>query len=268
LLTGVIPSVLGQDKRALHQRIAARFGKRRLADQVEEIVCDYNALQIERKLLTLRLYRPGRWRPAIKLLGQEHIDLALSRNRGVIIWDSDFAFASLITKMAMSQAGFSISHLSRPAHGFDSSSKYGMAVLNPLIWSIEKRFLGERIVLSGTGTAMATRTLMRRLKDNGIVSITANSNSTNCVCLPFLDSTADIAVGAPWMALKTGAALLPVYTYREPGGEYVVMVDRELEKPTVGSSEERINVLAGDYLERLTPYVEKHPGEWRSWYEL
>ena len=149
----------------------------------------------------------------------------------------------------------------------DSSTKYGMRVLNPLISSVEERYLAARIVLSQSGSAIATRKLMRCLNDNGIISVTGNNHSNNCSRLPFLNTDIDIAVGAPRLALKTGAALLPVFTIRDDEGGFLVSVGSEIAMPADGSAKERINAAVGDYLKRLTPFVEQHPAQWRSWYQ-
>ena len=264
-LARLIPFVLGQDKRSLSQHTRARVGQRKLSSSADEIVRDYLAAHIERKLLTLRLYRPGHWQPSIRFLGQEYIDSALHRGKGVVLWDSNFAFASLLTKMALFQAGYCVCHLSQPSHGFDSSTKYGIRFLNPLIWSIEKRYLLERVELSLRGSALAMRTLMRRLNDNGVVSITVRDTLKNRYRFPFLDGTVGIAGGAPYLALKTGAALLPVFTLRDDNSGYLVTVDPELMLPANGSSQERIQFAVREYIERLTTYVVRKPGEWRGW---
>ncbi|MDH3715737.1 MAG: hypothetical protein OET44_18020, partial [Gammaproteobacteria bacterium] len=80
----------------------------------------------------------NRWQPDIGLTGREHIDNALAAGRGAILWVSPFAFSDLIVKIALSQGGYDIDHLSRPEHGF-SVTKAGIATLNRMRTSIEDR---------------------------------------------------------------------------------------------------------------------------------
>jgi len=70
------------------------------------------------RLYGLREYRPGRSRPRIELLGAAHLQRSLDHGNGAILWIARFAFAPLFSKMALHDAGFAVSHLSRPTHGF------------------------------------------------------------------------------------------------------------------------------------------------------
>lgn len=65
------------------------------------------------------------WRPRFQITGREHLDDALAEGRGAVIWVAHFAFASLFTKMALSDAGYKVSHISRPEHGV-SKSRFGI----------------------------------------------------------------------------------------------------------------------------------------------
>ena len=108
-------------------------------------------------------WRPGGWSPQITVTGTEHLHVALAAGRGAVLWVAPFVFAPLVAKRGLHQAGFSVHHLSRPSHGF-SSTRLGMAVLNPIRTRIEDRYLAERITIPRSGeTTAAIRTLARRL---------------------------------------------------------------------------------------------------------
>ena len=76
-----------------------------------------------------------------------------------------------MTKIALHRAGYRIVHLSHPRHGFSSSS-FGVRYLNPVHRRAEDRYLAERVVLSLASPVGAMRTLMQRLKSNGVVTVT------------------------------------------------------------------------------------------------
>ena len=69
------------------------------------------------------------WRPRFEITGRQYLDEALADGKGAVLWVAHFSFASLFTKMALSQAGYRISHISRPEHGV-SKSRFGVRYLN------------------------------------------------------------------------------------------------------------------------------------------
>jgi lauroyl/myristoyl acyltransferase len=257
--------IISRQKRDLNHSVRMRVGQRELAVTPEAICRGYLASHIERKLLTMRLYRPGAWAPTIHIMGQQHIESALQRGNGAVLWDSNFAYASLLTKMALFQQGFRLIHLSQPSHGFDSSTRYGVRFLNPIIWSMEARFLSERVELSPKGSAVAMRTLVRRLKSNGIVSITVRNTENDEHRFPFVDDEVSIAPGAPYLSSKTGAALLPVFTTRDECGDYLVTIEPPIDLDTRQSTKNAIQAASAQYARRLEPYVLQRPEQWMSW---
>ena len=114
----------------------------------------------------------------------------------------------------MSQAGYHVSHLSRPTHGF-SSTPFGVEVLNPIRLRLENRYLGERILIPAAGSLGYLRTLERRLHRNGLVSIRSGDHGHQTRALPLLQGGLRLATGAPSLAIATQATLLPVFLRRD-----------------------------------------------------
>ncbi len=251
-------------RRSMVGRVQRRMGNRQLHIPADAIVLELLSGLIERNLHLLRDYHPGRWRPAIRLDGREHIDAALSHGKGVILWDSHFMFSGLVTKMALSQAGFSVSHLSHPRHGF-SSTRFGMGVINRVRTNIESRYLRERVVMSLDGPVAAMRLLYRRLKENGMVSVTVRGTGQTRLDLPFLADTMGIATGAPDLAYAAGAPLLPVFTVRDASGTFVVTVEPPLDTLEGRPRRESSERAARHFVERLEGHVARHPGQWLAW---
>ena len=94
---------------------------------VDDIGVRFTQTYIEARLQLTDQNLLRKWRPAIDVSGTEHIEAALARNNGVILWVTPFAFSDLVAKMAMKQSGYDVSHLSRPGHGF-SRSRFGVRV--------------------------------------------------------------------------------------------------------------------------------------------
>ena len=176
----------------------------------EAVQDELMATYVEDILHVLRQLGPGGWSPEIRVAGAEHIDGALAAGKGVILWISHFAFYSLAGKIALARAGYRVSHLSHPRHGF-SSTRFGMAVLNPIRNRAEDRYLEARVFLGLATSRAALGELTRRLAANEVVSITAREASGRPLETRFLDGSIGFAAGAPSLAHKTGAALVPVH---------------------------------------------------------
>jgi lauroyl/myristoyl acyltransferase len=247
-------------------RIEALIGDRRLAATPGSIVRQLVANAIEDKFQLLRSLCAG-WTPVIDLSGEQHIAAALERGHGVVLWVGFFSFRNLITKMALHDAGFAVSHLIHPRHGF-SSTRFAMRFLNPVQAKGERRYLRDHIVLSVDGSIGAVRALRGRLRDNAIVSLTARETGSQPISVRFLAGEIEIAAGAPTLAYTTKAALLPVFAVRRADGTFAVIIEPPLGGLTAASRRAWLDDIVGAYAKRLETYVRQYPGQWCGWKRL
>lgn len=254
-------------------KIARTLGTRQLAASPEQIVQDMDAVGLEGTLHILRHYRPGRWDPPMTVTGQAHIDAGLEKGNGVVLWVADFAFHALVLKMALHRAGYAVSHLSGPRHGF-STSHFGMRFLNPIRTTIESRFLRERVVMSDLAlpeqrrVAAAMRTLLKRLKKNGVVSVSALPNDTAPDQMPLFDGTVRLPSGAPGLAYQSGAALLPVFAVRNAQGTYEIIIEPPIAPHEASTRKAAVTEAIATYCALLQDYVTRYPGQWNGWHNV
>jgi lauroyl/myristoyl acyltransferase len=199
--------------------------------------------------------------------GLEHVEAARVQGRGAILWIGFTVYCDLVAKMGFHQAGLAVSHLSRASHGF-SATRFGTRVLNPIQTAVEDRYLGERVMLSPTGASAALETLAARLANNRVVTFTVHRNAKRPIIVPFLEGEIVLAPGAPLLALKTQAALLPVFAFRNEAGVHTVTIEAPLEVPGDLPKQEVTQSVGRQYAARLEPYVLEHPGQWRGWLHL
>ena len=222
---------------------------------------------VEHRLRILREYRPGGWRPRIELVGRQHIEKALSRGHGAILWVCPF-YNSLPTKMALYQSGFAVSHLSTFAHGF-SYTRFGLRVLNPIPIAIENRYVAERIVIPPEGSLGYIRKVEKRLRDNGLVSIRIGGvQGYRILELPFLQGRIRLTTGPPSLALASKATLLPVFTVRKGPGAFDVVVEPPLEFAEKPNRHESIECVLRQYVTILESYLVRYPALWPGWHNL
>jgi lauroyl/myristoyl acyltransferase len=238
------------------------------AELAARLGCSARALAIERAASghASRLYGLREWRPwtrdvPVQVVGLEHLAAALESGAGAVLWVGRFAWASIITKMGLHRAGVSVTHLSRPTHGFGESD-FAVRWLNPAWTRIEERFLRERIVLGPGAETAALRALRRRLEDNGVVSITVGDEAARTVGVSVLGVPRRLATGPMHLALTSRVPLIPVFTVRDEGGRFVVALEPPLEVPGQAVREERERDVGEQYASRLETWVRRYPGQW------
>lgn len=205
------------------------------------------------------------WAPLIEIEGKQHLDNALARGRGAVLWVAHFCFSSLFTKMGLASAGYRVSQISRPEHGV-SKSRLGIALLNPVRCAAEDRFLVERI-LHDRSVPGATKTrALEVLRGNGIVSVTVGAWEGRRMAIgQLLGGEFQIAVGAPSLAFSSGASLLPVFTVRASDGCYRIAVGQPIGESTRTSLESFLLTASEQLLLQHETFLRSAPDQWRGW---
>lgn len=225
------PHVFERDVRQLAMLLDGRVEGADVERLLEKTTQNHHRSRLE----CLRCYHPRGWSPDLRLEGREHVDDALARGRGGVLWVAPISAGELATKMTFAAAGYQVSHLSRIHHGF-SATRFGVGVLNPIWTRVERRYLAERLEMSAENSVHALKMLIGRVRANRLVSITAGRQGVRGQAVPFLNGTLHLADGPPALARKTGAALLPVFTVRVGPGAFVTTVEPPLDLGTDAQS--------------------------------
>jgi len=228
---------------------------------------------MEERLQILREYRPGGWRGRIELTGREHLEAALARAHGVVLWVCPFTYSDLITKTVLSREGLAVSHLSASSRGFSPNAchqwvptRFGMRYLSRLRTAVEDRYLDERVVMPSDGSLGYVRRIERLLRSNGILSIRAGNIGFRTMELPLVGGRIMLATGAPSLAIATGATLLPVFVIRRGPGRFEVVFEPALQPEEGAHSHSATEDLMRRYTELLESYVLRFPHMWSGWY--
>ena len=205
--------------------------------------------------------------PPTTVFGQSSLEEALRAHRGAVLWVSPFAHSDIVTKRGLSQAGFELTHLSHFGHPF-SATRLGARLLNPVQVHIENRYLKQRVLVSYGQAQPALEALKTVLQRNGLVTVTAIGAGRKSIELPLLGGTLRLAVGAPRLALETGAALIPVNTVPDGRGGFAVHCGDDLNRGHSGTDDEAIYAMAERYVGVLDRFVRKHPCSWQGWLSI
>jgi len=256
-----------RDFRETEQSIGSILGARCPASLLETLPRRQHIMSLIQAMQHLRCYRPGGWVPPIELNGSEHIDNALKAGTGAVLWVSDFIFSTLVTKMALSRFGYRVTHLSRPTHPL-SRTRIGRRVLNPIVTRLETRYLEQRTVVDDGQMIGGLRVMIRKLKSNGLISVTLDNQSKQVVQAPILDGYIHVAKGAPRLAVSAGSALLPVFTLPCDDGGFNTTIGAPLEFDREGAVDEACVHAIRRLVERLEPLLIDKPHLWYDWSEL
>jgi lauroyl/myristoyl acyltransferase len=217
----------------------------------------------------LKAYRPDGWALPVRVAGFERVKAALDQGKGAVLWVAHGFHGHLGAKVGFHRAGLSVVHLSTPAHGF-SATRFGVRHLNRMQTRIEDRYIGERVMLPVDSSDVrrqnaALQTLIKRLRANEVVSITGQRGTGRTVAAPFLDGALTLAPGAPMLAHMTGAALFPVFAFRD-GNTVVVKAEQPIEMSV--SREAAVADAVRAFSAASEPYVLRYPAQWLSWVQL
>lgn len=266
-LSPLAVSGLTPDREGSARAIERTLGRRLPAASARGILRGMAGEGILSLLQVLRSHRGDRWAPAVGLAGFERVEKARQAGRGVILWVAHGFHGHLGAKVAFGRAGLAVTHLSSPTHGL-SSSRFGIRYLNRLQTTVEDRYIAERVLLPMQGQNAALNVLVRRLRANRVVSITAQRGTGRTVDAPFLEGMLPLAPGGPALAHMTGAALLPVFAFRSAEGVIEVTVEAPIAMRADAPRDAAVAQAVGAYAAILEPYVLRHPDQWLGWVQL
>ena len=188
---------------------------------------------------------PGR--VAIDVTGIEHVRRARAEGRGVLLVASHFG-SFLLPGRALSQEGAVVHALSRPRGNASIEARYQAGPL---------RFLAGNVGMEG-----GAGQLMRWLRDGEVVIVLVDQRASrrHGVVLPFLGLPARHHNTAGQLAVRSGAALIPMYCMHDPAGpRYRVELEAPLEVSPDLSREEAATDLTRRLSESLSARVRAHP---------
>jgi len=219
----------------------------------------------EARFQYLRSWRPGGWNPQIDVLGASNVSQALGEANGIVLWGGNFSFNDLVAKIAMRRLGLAVSGFSVPSHGF-SNTRFGVRYLNRVCRDIEDRYLGERLMVEPREFAVTLQHLRDCLKANKAVYFAVGGRGRRTATAKFLGGRIIVATGPLAMAHETGAAILPVHTFRTAPGRFEVTFGPPIQFPRDSDGNVDYEDAAQAYADMLEPFVLRDPGQWCGWH--
>ena len=207
--------------------------------------------------------------------GAEHLECALKKGRGVVLWESSGFGRRNLAKQILRKRRFSIHQLHAENHlgGFGgsgtSTSRVRRQVIRPFFERREQRFLAEIIYLPNSDSLAFTRILLGCLKQNAILCSAGDGRSgQKRIALPFLGRTGLFSTGMVSLARVSGASILPMFCLQERSGETSLVIESPIRIETDVERERSLEDSVIQYVRLLESYVREHPEKYRSWHLL
>lgn len=207
------------------------------------------------------LHRSG-WRIRVDLEGAEHLDRALERGRGGVVWFSSFCDSAILMR-ALAENGTRLSHLSMQNHGAPARSRFGLRLVAPIHRRAEQRYLAERIVMRKPSAPGYVKQVREALAANRAVSVRGDLARNASLEATFLGRPCLFTTGAPRMAHAAQAPLMTSATFRVGPGHYKVIIDRELQLPE--RRRDYVEEAVAEYVRRLERRIGENPADWEGW---
>lgn len=205
--------------------------------------------------------------PRATVHGAEHLQTALARGKGAILWESSGFGGRIATQGILTGQGYALTpiHAFRHFGGIGAGDDRNSWVLGHIIHAYfdrrERKRVREIIYLHGDTSLAFTRTLLERLSQNQILSVAFEGPfGQKGIVLEFLGQPRRFATGTVNLAKLSGAALLPVFCTPTPTGGYAL----EILPPLDVQSKSTDTVLRKN-LHNLESRIRAHPEWYRQW---
>ena len=195
-------------------------------------------------------YTRGHIESVIILEGFEHFIAAERRGKGVLLLTGHMG-AWELGPFAHAVFGSPINFLMRP-------------IDNTMVNRIVNRYRcasGNRPIRKNE----SARVILRILKSGGVVGVLADQNTiaTEAVFVDFFGTPASTTTGIARLARRTGAAVVPAYTYWDSKlAKYRLSYEPALELPSTGDEQSDIRDYCTRFNHVIEDYIRRFPDQW------
>src|SRR4051812_11442178 len=238
-LAAAFPARSAAERRAIARHMFAHFGRLLMV------------------LLKFSTMTPARMLACVEFEGEERVVAAHALNRGVLLFTGHFGFWE-INALVHALRLHPMAVLARPLD-------------NPLLHDLLERVRGR------TGNSViyrrgAIRRVLRALAANQAVAMLIDQHiQTDAVAVDFFNRPAATTTALAALALRTGAAVIPVFALPLPHGRFRMVYEHAVEPPAADDPD-AIRLFTQRCTDVLEMYVRRYPGLWlwmhRRWRDV
>lgn len=186
----------------------------------------------------------------VELEGRSHVEEALKRGKGIIFLLGHIGNWELLGRMAMFFGG-SLMAIARPLKKNERLDRFIEDV---------RRSSGLEVISS----KRVARQVVSALRANKMVGILIDQREKRSqgVGVEFFGKTASTTPASAFFAIKTGAAVIPVYALRVKGGRHRFVAEAPVELIKTGDKAEDIRANTQRHTEVLESIIGRYPDQW------
>lgn len=210
----------------------------------------------------------------VSVHGVDHLQSALDKGRGVILWESANFGGRTLAKRILRARGFSIHQV----HGGDHMAAFHgdhspdtwlrERIVKPWFERCARTFVDEVIRLPRSDSLAFTRLLQERLRKNKIICIAGDGGwGWKRVPVAFLGHTKGFSTGMLSLARITGASILPMFCVRNSDGTVSLTIEGPIRMDPTVDRERDLETSVAEYAGLLESYVRRYPEQYRGWHD-
>jgi len=236
----------------LEEELARLFSGRRERPGVRTIArksCEHFAMRLFETAFFGSLDRRTT-EAAARCEGLEHLDQALARGKGVILLLSHFG-SFLLPLPFLGFRGYAVNQI--------TGKQVHRGILAERIWLWRKRE-ADRLPVRFRQVDRFLRPVYHALRGNEIVAIAFDGrDSSQWAIVDFFGRRARFSTGPFELARRTGAAVVPTFVIREPGGRHRIEFREEFRLSGAEGPEHAIEEDVRAFAKMFENYVERYP---------
>ncbi len=182
--------------------------------------------------------------------GEEHLKRALARGKGVISLSAHLGAFSMIGPR-LAAAGYAFTAVIKQPRDEDFAR----------LMDSYRAQLGVKSI-SARPRQLATRQILKSLRGNEIVLLVADEFKSTGVEVEFFGRPSPAPRGPVTLALRTGAALVPMFMIRDATGLLTLHIEPELNLTQEGNLQEVVAANVAMFSRTLEAKVRRYPEQW------
>jgi len=238
-------------RRVALKNLSHVYGRERSPAELESLtreVFAHLALNLMEFFLVIPGLRGKRVTEVVRMEGQEHFETAFRAGKGVVMVTGHYGNWEMMGPY-FAQAGYQVNAISRDADD---------PIMNEMIESV-RRGRGDRLI----DRSHALRPALECLRRNEMLCILADQNTVEGgMFVDFFGKPASTAPGAAFIALKTGAAIIPAYCERQSDGRHLIRVCPPIEIVPTGDRNADARRIMSLINESLEAQIRREPSQW------
>jgi len=197
------------------------------------------------------LNRPERIDTHIAVEGLSHLQEAYARGKGIIGLTAHYGnFPLIMAKLV--REGFKVAVIARPLRDEKSGD---------FIHSLRTN-AGVKTIFSYPRRECVHSTI-KALRENTVICMLSDQNfGTGGVWVDFFGKLAATPTGATVFALRTSAAVVPLFMVRRPLGKYTLYIEKAVPLEHAEENEESVLINTARFSKIIEAWIKRYPEHW------